>query len=170
VPGAPASLLEATGAGVVAAAAVRSHEIISGGTVDVFAGYTVNDANAFKTLQYAKHIVDLPGGITATAFALFINKKKWDSIGAEDRDAITRLSGEALAARLGELDALEAKVRSQASTNGIRIAPASEAFAQEMQRLAAPLEQAWLADAKAAGVDGGAALAFYRQQAADSAR
>lgn len=170
VPGAPASLLEATGAGVVAAAAVRSHEIISGGTVDAFAGYTVNDANAFKTLQYARHIVDLPGGITATAFALFVNRKKWESIAAEDREAITRLSGESLAARMGELDALESKVRAEAAASGIRIEPASAAFAQEMGRLAAPLEQAWLADAKAAGVDGSAALAFYRQQAADGAR
>lgn len=170
VPGAPASLMEAAGAGVVAAAAVRSHEIISGGTVDAFAGYTVNDANAFKTLQYAKHVVDLPGGVTATAFALFINRKKWDSIAPEDREAISRLSGEALAARLGELDALEAKVRAEAAASGIRIQPASETFAQEMRRLAAPLEQAWLADAKGVGVDGEAALAFYRQQAAENAR
>jgi len=170
VPGAPAMLMESAGAGVVAAAAVRSHEIISGGTVDAFAGYTVNDANAFKTLQYAKHVVDLPGGVTATAFALFINKKKWASIAPEDRDAITRLSGESLAERLGELDTLEAKVRAEAAAGGIRIQPASDLFAEEMRRLAAPLEQAWLADAKAAGVDGNAALAFYRQQAADNAR
>jgi TRAP-type C4-dicarboxylate transport system substrate-binding protein len=170
VPGVAATVLEKAGAGVVAAAAVRSHEIISGGTVDAFGGYTVNDAQAFKTLQYAKHVVDLPGGLTATAFALFVNKKKWASIAAQDREAIEKLSGEALAARFAELDALEAKVRSDAAAQGLQIKPASDAFADEMRKLSMPLEQAWLADAKAAGVDGAAALAFYRQQAADNAR
>jgi TRAP-type C4-dicarboxylate transport system substrate-binding protein len=170
VPGAPATLLEAAGAGVVAAPAVRSHEIISGGTVDAFAGYTVNDAQAFKTLQYARHIVDLPGGITATAFALFVNRRKWESLPVADRDAVTRLGGENLAARFVVLDELEAKVRAEAAAAGVQIRPASPAFAEDMRRLAAPLEQAWLADARAAGVDGAAALAFYRQQAADHAR
>lgn len=170
VPGAPATLLESAGAAVVAAPAVRSHEIISGGTVDAFAGYTVNDANAFKTLQYAKSISDLPGGLTATAFALFVNAKKWASLSAEDRDAITRLSGESLATRFAELDKLEAQLRAEAASSGTQIRAASPAFADDMRKLAVPLEQAWLADAKAAGVDGPAALAFYRQQAVDNAR
>jgi TRAP-type C4-dicarboxylate transport system substrate-binding protein len=170
VPGAPATLMEAAGAGVVAAPAVRSYEIISGGTVDAFSGYTVNDAAAFKTLQYAKHVTDIPGGLTSTAFALFINKKKWASIAAADRDAIARVSGEGLARRMGELDVLEARLRNDAAASGLQIKPASDAFAAEMRRLSEPLEKAWLADARSLGVDGAAALAFYRQQAAENAR
>lgn len=170
VPGAPATLMEAAGAGVVAAPAVRSYEIISGGTGDAFAGYTVNDASAFKTLQYAKHVTDIPGGLTSTAFALFINKKKWESISAADREAIARVAGEGLARRMGELDALEAKLRADAAASGMQIKPASDAFAADMRRLSEPLEKAWLADAKSLGVDGAAALAFYRQQAAENAR
>lgn len=170
VPGAPAKLMEAAGAAVVAAPAVRSYEIISSGTVDAFCGYTVNDAAAFKTLQYAKHITDVPGGLTATAFALFINKKKWQSIRPADRDAIMRLAGEALARRMGELDVLEAKVRAEAANSGVQIKPASEAFAGDMLRLAEPLVNGWLDDAKSLGVDGRAALAYYKQQAAENAR
>lgn len=97
LPGVAATVMASAGAGVVAIPAVRSYEIISGGTVDAFAGYSVLDASNFKTLQYAKHITDVPGGITAPSFVLFINKKKWSSLSAADRDAITKLSGEALA-------------------------------------------------------------------------
>lgn len=170
LPGVPATLMEAAGGGVVAAPAVRSFEIISGGTVDAFAGYAPADAFAFKTLQYAKHITDLPGGLTAPSFALFINKKKWDSLAPADRDAINKLSGEALAARFGALDAVDGKVRADAAAQGVNIKPASAAFAAEMGKLAEPLVQAWLKEAKAAGVDGVAALAYYKQQAEQAAK
>ena len=65
---------------------------------------------------------------------------------------------------------LEAKARADAVAAGVKISPASPAFAAEIRKLAEPLEQAWLADAKAAGVDGPAALAFYKQQAQDNAK
>lgn len=170
LPGVPATVLEAAGGGVVAAPAVRSFEIISGGTVDAFAGYAPADAFAFKTLQYAKHITDLPGGLTAPSFALFINKKKWESLTPADRNAITRLSGESLAARFSGMDEVDNKVRADAAAQGVSIKPASAAFAAEVARLAEPLVQGWLKDAKAAGVDGAAALAFYKQQAEQAAK
>jgi TRAP-type C4-dicarboxylate transport system substrate-binding protein len=168
LPGVAATVLEAAGAGVVAAPAVRSYEIIAGGTVDLFAGYSLIDANAFKTLQYAKHIVDLPGGMTAPSFVFFVNKKKWELLSAADREAISKLSGQALSERMAVFDQIEAKIRADAIAQGIQIKNASPAFASEMLKLAAPIEAAWLRDAKALGVDGPAALAFYKQQAASA--
>lgn len=170
LPGVAAKVLEDAGAGVVAAPAVRSHEIVSGGTVDAFAGYALMDANAFKTLQYAKYVTDLPGHLTAPSFALFVNKKKWASLSAEDREVITKLSGEALAARFAAFDEIETKLRTEAAAGGIRIVPASAAFAADVQRISQPLVQSWLADAKSLGVDGQAALDYFRQQAADASK
>ena len=170
LPGVPATVLEAAGGGVVAAPAVRSYEAISSGTVDAFAGYAPSDAAAFKTLQYAKSVTDLPGGLTAPSFVLAINKKKWQSLSPADRDAITKLSGEALASRFGELDIVETRVRADAAAQGVRITPAGDAFTAQMRKLSAPLEQAWIRDAKALQVDGAAALKFYREQAAQSAK
>jgi TRAP-type C4-dicarboxylate transport system substrate-binding protein len=138
--------------------------------VDAFAGYAPTDAFAFKTLQYAKHVTDLPGGLTAPSFAMFINKKKWESLTPADREAITKLSGEALASRLAALDGVDAKVRSDAAAQGVSIKPASPAFSAEMSKLAEPLVQSWLKNAAAAGVDGAAALAFYKQQAQQEAK
>jgi TRAP-type C4-dicarboxylate transport system substrate-binding protein len=168
LPGPAAKVLEGVGAGVVAVPAVRSHEIISGGTVDAFAGYSAMDANAFKTLQYAKQLIDVPGGLTAPSFVVFINKKKWDALAQQDRDAITKLGGEAFAARSSVYDEIEAKVRSEAS--GLTIKAASPALAAEVAKHAKPLEDEWIAGAKAMGVDGAAALAFYREEAAKNAK
>lgn len=169
-PGVPARMLEAAGGGVVAAPAVRSFEIISGGTVDAFSGYAPADAFAFKTLQYAKYITDLPGGISAPSFAFFINKKKWDAIPKADQEVISKMSGEALAARFGAVDAVDNKVRADAAAGGVEIKPASPAFAAEMAKLADPIIQEWIKQANASGVDGAAALAFYKQQAEQAAK
>lgn len=163
--GVPAEIMEAAGAGVVAAPAVRSYEMISSGTVDAFAGYAVMDAATFKTLQYAKSVTDVPGSLTAPAFALFVNKKKWASIASKDRDTIVKLSGEALAQRLAVLDEIESKARADAKAGGIDFITADASFVAALKKFAQPLETAWLADAEKLGVDGKAALAYFKQQA-----
>lgn len=170
LPGVVARVLEAGGAGVVAAPAVRSHEIISGGTVDAYAGYSVMDANAFNTLQYAKAITDVPGALSVPSFAFFVNKKKWNSIPQADRDIILKHSGEALARRFAVYDEIETKARADAAAKGIAIANASPAFVEELKKLAEPIEKAWLAEAAKLGVDGPAALQFYKQEAQSNAK
>ena len=169
-PGVPAKIMTSSGAGVVAAPSVRSYEIISGGTVDAFTGYSLMDAVSFNTLQYAKSVTYLPGQFTVSAFALFINKKKWASISPKDREIITRMSGETLAARFAAFDELEAKERAEAVAKGVVFLEASPAFVAELTKFAAPIEKDWLADAAKLGVDGPAALAYYKEQALKNAR
>lgn len=164
LPGVAAKVLELAGAAVVAQPAVRSHEIISAGTVDAFAGYSVSDAFAFHTIGYAKSITDLPGHLTAPSFAMFMNKKKWQSIPQQDRDIITKLAGGNFARFLMPLFELEEKSRTDAVAKGVKIAIAPSAFVADLKKIAEPLEQAWLADAAKLGVDGKAALAFYREE------
>jgi TRAP-type C4-dicarboxylate transport system substrate-binding protein len=170
LPGVAARMLEAAGGGVVAAPAVRSYEVISSGTVDAYAGYSVMDANAFNTLQYAKHVTDIPGHLTAPAFAFFMNKKKWASIPKADQDIITRFGGEELARRYEAYDGMETKAREAAAAKGIQFSTASEAFMKELRAYAAPLEKAWLDDAAKLGVDGKAALAYFMEQAKANAK
>ena len=168
LPGVPAELLEAAGAGVVAAPAARSHEIVSGKTVDAFVGYSVSDANGLKTLSYATDVTDLPGNLTAPSFVLFINKKRWDALSEKDRKAIESISGEAFAQNMKMYDDLEAKIRAEAAAKGIKFHMASESFQKDLRALAAPITQEWLKDAQKAGVNGPEALEFYRAQAASN--
>ncbi|WP_439114194.1 TRAP transporter substrate-binding protein [Hydrogenophaga sp.] len=165
LPGVPAELLEAAGAGVVAAPAARSHEIVSGKTVDAFVGYSVSDANGLKTLSYATDVTDLPGNLTAPSFVLFINKKRWDALSEKDRKAIESISGEAFAQNMKMYDDLEAKIRADAAAKGIKFHMASESFQKDLRALAAPITEEWLKDAQKAGVNGPQALDFYRTQA-----
>jgi TRAP-type C4-dicarboxylate transport system substrate-binding protein len=168
LPGVPADLLEAAGAGVVAAPAARSYEIVSGKTVDAFVGYSASDANGLKTLSYATDITDLPGNLTAPSFVLFMNKKRWESLSAKDRKAIESISGEAFAQNMKVYDELETKIRAEAAAKGVKFHTANDAFQKELRALAAPITQEWLKDAQKAGVDGAQALEFYRTQAASN--
>jgi TRAP-type C4-dicarboxylate transport system substrate-binding protein len=161
----PATLLEAAGAGVVAAPAARSHEIISGKTVDAFVGYSISDANGLKTLSYATDVTDISGNVTAPSFVLFINKKRWESLPEKDRKAIESISGEAFAQNMKMYDDLEAKVRAEAAGKGLKFHKASDAFLKDLQTLAAPITQAWLKDAEKLSVNGKEALEFYKAQA-----
>jgi TRAP-type C4-dicarboxylate transport system substrate-binding protein len=165
LPGVPAKVLEAAGAGVVAAPAARSYEIISGKTVDAFVGYSVSDADGLKTLPYAKHVTDVPGNLTAPSFVLFMSKKRWDALPAKDREVIRSLSGEAFARNMAIYDELETKARTAAAASGIKFHQASNAFTQDLRKLASPLTEAWLADASKLGVNGKEALEFYIAQA-----
>lgn len=165
LPGVPAALLEQAGAGVVAAPAARSYEIISGGTVDAFVGYSVSDANGLKTLSYATDVTDLAGNMTAPSFVLFINKKRWAALSEKDRKAIESVSGEAFAQNMKMYDELETKIRAEAAAKGLKFHKANDAFTKELQTLAAPLTQAWLKDAQQLKVKGQEALDFYRAEA-----
>lgn len=165
LPGVASTLLESAGAGVVAAPAARSHEIISGKTVDAFVGYSISDANGLKTLSYATDITDIPGNVTAPSFVLFVNKKRWEALPERDRKAIESISGEAFAQNMKLYDDLEEKVRAEAAAKGIKFHKASDAFLKELQTLAAPITQAWLKDAEKLGINGKEALDFYRAQA-----
>ena len=165
LPGVPSALLEAAGAGVVAAPAARSHEIISGRTVDAFAGYSLSDAEGLRTLSFATDVTDIPGNLTAPSFVLFMNKRKWDALSAKDREAIQSISGEAFAQSMKVYDELEAKVRAEAAGRGVKFHTASPAFVKDLEALAAPITQAWLRDAERLGVNGKEAMDFYRAQA-----
>jgi len=140
LPGVPARIFEAGGAGVVAAPAVRSHEIISGGTVDSFAGYAVMDAEAFKTLQYAKEVIDVPGQLTVPAFAFFMNKKKWSAISPKDQEAIMKLSGEAFSRRFVAYDNVDNRLRAESKAKGLIYREASPQFVAELKKLSEPIE------------------------------
>jgi TRAP-type C4-dicarboxylate transport system substrate-binding protein len=165
LPGVPAVMMEGAGAGVVAAPAARSYEIISGKTVDFFVGYSVSDAAGLKTLSYATDVTDMPSGLTAPSFVVFINKKRWAALSDKDRQAIEAISGETMAKSMKVYDDLEAQVRGEAEKKGLKFHMASNAFYADLQKLGATATQAWLKDAEKLGVNGKEALEFYKAQA-----
>jgi TRAP-type C4-dicarboxylate transport system substrate-binding protein len=167
LPGTAARAMEALKAGVVATPAVRSHETISAGTVDAFVGTSVSDNRAFNTLQYAKSITDVPGKLNSPSFSMFFNRTKWAALKPEDRDAITKLTGESFARRFAAIDKAETAAWEEAvGKMKIQHVKASAEFVADLRKATRFLEDEWIAEAKKLGVDGDAALKFYRDTVA----
>ncbi|WP_432695009.1 TRAP transporter substrate-binding protein DctP [Marinobacterium sp. YM272] len=165
LPGVTAKMLEDAGATVVSAPAVRSYELISSGTVDVFASLNAFDFEMFKAAQYAKHVTKIPGGTQAPVFSIFINKRVWNKISPEDQEIITKLAREPLAKLMGAYDVGMRESRVRLAAEGVEFHDAPEALVEDLKRSAQPTIDAWLATAAELGVDGQAALDYYVAEA-----
>lgn len=166
LPGYTAKSVAALGAVVVPGPAVHMYEIISKGTVDAFAGVSVSSAKQFNVLRYTKSITVLPNKVQGPTFSMFLSNRIWNKISAADRKAIRGLSGESLARLSQSGDALEAKVRAGLDKS-IEVIDASPALVADAEKAWAPIQQSWVRQADKLGVDGKAALAYFKKVAAE---
>jgi TRAP-type C4-dicarboxylate transport system substrate-binding protein len=120
----------------------------------------------FKVDKYINGITRIPGGLYANSAFLIINKEKWNKISKTDREAISAISGEVLSERMGRLwhkndlaaqDQLKGKL-------GDKYLVADKALLDVIDQAFEPARQRWYEEAGAAGVDGQAAMQFYREQ------
>jgi TRAP-type transport system periplasmic protein len=162
----PAKLMTMAKAGVISTPAAKMSELVAGGTVDAFVGIPDMDAEAFKVIRYAKSATTVPGGLSTPSFSLVLNREKWESLSQQDRDIITRLSGEAFAERMAAFDQVESEAHAAAVANGLKYHAAAPQLVDELSQGAATLRTEWLANAKNAKVNGDEALAYYGAQSA----
>ena len=163
LPSIPAQALKLTGANIVPGPAVRIYPIVSKGVVDAFVGLTPGDLLAFKIDKYAKSATEIPAGWFGATFSTFWNKKKWDTIPERDQKIIWSLSGENLGWRSLPWDETKAKTRKRfLTTRKIHVMP--EAEMAKFRKDWAPLFADWVKTINAMGVDGKAAMAYYKSQ------
>ena len=93
---------------------------------------------------------------------LVINQKKFDSLGKPDRDAIMAVSGEEFGTYAAGWDANEKNAVRQAREAGIQTIKLPPATLAELKKRWSVIEPQWIADASKLGIDGKAAVAFYR--------
>ena len=94
-------------------------------------------------------------------------KEFFEGLAGKDRDAIMGVSGEAFgayAAGWDEEEKLSARLAKQA---GIVETPLTARAFAELKIRWSPLTPAWIADAGKLGIDGEAAIAFYRGEVAN---
>ncbi len=162
--GAAINLEEAKALGAVGirAPGPQASEMVKRGVVD---GVFI-DTSSFTDFHLAgsvKHMLDFPRGIHAATFVLMINKGKWDALSPADRDAITKISGEALSRAFGRnWDSAAAKSRENLKPAGVDITMPDGAYFQTLQDRLRFLEDAWIKQAEATGIDAKAALADLR--------
>jgi|GEM_PF-57903 TRAP-type C4-dicarboxylate transport system substrate-binding protein len=154
----PAKLL---GAPVVTIPLPFAYEQFSRGVVDgTFSNF--GGIMGFRLAKFIKFATPVPGGVGNTSIFLVINQKKFDGLGKPDRDAIMAVSGEAFGAYAAGWDTNEKDAVRQAREAGIQTTPLPPAALAELKKRWSVIEPQWIADAGKLGIDGKAAVAFYR--------
>lgn len=157
-------VVETLGATPFFAPAPQTYEVLSKGVGDGVL-FPPESIPGFKVTSVVRHGVHVPGGFNQAAFALIINEAKWKALPPNDQAAIEKLLGEHYARLWGELwDRTNAEAIDQMTKAGIQLRDASPQLLGEVRRRFAPFEANWLADAAKKGVDGKAALDFYRAE------
>jgi TRAP-type C4-dicarboxylate transport system substrate-binding protein len=120
---------------------------------------------AFNLANHVKYTTIIPGGIYSSSITVPINQKKWDGISAADREAISKLSGEVLSRRLGKYwDDEEKGAPPKLLADGVRITRLEGEVLNQMKAKLGLFEERWIAEANKAGVDGKAAIQYFREQ------
>ena len=164
INGIPNRMMKEMGAVVVSVPGVQMFNVVSKGVVNgsVTSYYPLN---TFKLMPYITHITVIPGGFNANNFSLLLNEDKWNGLTDAEREAISSISGETIAINAGKrVDFLDAKAKEQATEKGIQFHTASPEFVAEMSEKLQFVSDDWMKEAEAKGVDGKAAIAFYKSQ------
>lgn len=162
LPGTAADTLKLLGISPITSPAVQVSESVSRGVVQGIYGITLESLTDFKAAPYLKTLTLFPRGATSTGFTVFMNKGKWASLSAVDREAITKLSGEAFAQRAGKA-AVKAGTDALATmkASGIKTIDASPTFQAELKKAGEAQYTAYYATAAKQGADGKALVKSF---------
>lgn len=163
-PSTPAKQYGALTSGVVAGPAVRYFEVVSKGIVDAYASITPLDVISFNLAPATTGILKMKDLGTAGSFALVVNPKKWAEISEADRKTITALGGTAFAARMGAMDEAINAALKRLSDGGVKTVEASPQLNADLKKAYAFLAEEWVKEVGKRGIDGTAALTFYRER------
>ena len=157
-------MARALGASAFVKPAPESYELLSSGVADgTF--FPLESIISFKLGSVVKYATLFPGGFYSSAFGFFMNEDKWNKLSKQDQDAITSVSGEALAVLAGKAwDATDAAALEEMKRVGIQISTPSPEFVNDVQGRAKAINDKWVKDATAKGVDGAKVLAEFRDE------
>lgn len=148
----------------VFAPASQAYDVISKGVADgIF--FPTESVYNFKIGPAIKHALEIPNGLYRTAHYIVINQAKWDALPDEDKKAIDSVSGEVLAKLAGKMwDTADAEGKVGLIKGGTNFTVANEATMKDLRAKIDHFEPDWIAKAKAKGVDGKAALDYFKEQ------
>lgn len=165
VPGGIAALIaERLGIVGVQAPAPKVYEMLQQGVIDgVF--MPPETSNSFKLKEVTKYMNFVPGGLYFTSFFIVANPNALAKLSDQDRAAFMRVSGENLARLWGRIwDDQDPPAMKAAEALGVKIGTVGPEVSKRIHDLLADLDDAWVAKANKKGVDGAAALAFFKSE------
>jgi TRAP-type C4-dicarboxylate transport system substrate-binding protein len=148
------------------APASESYEVISKGVADGIY-FPMESVYNFKIAPAIKYALKIPGGLYRSSHYLIMNQAKWDSLSNADKAAIESVSGEKLAELAAAMWDAQDKLGQEAMLKGgTVISTASGPLLKDITAKLSRLEAGWISKAKGRGVDGAAALAFFKKEIA----
>jgi TRAP-type C4-dicarboxylate transport system substrate-binding protein len=151
----------------VSAPATKAYEILSQGVADgVF--FSLETITSFKLNDVVKYHYSQPGGLYTASFAVIMNKAKYASLSPAHKEALGKVTGEAMAAHMGKTwdDADKVSAAELAKANNT-VAPLPAPVSAELQKRLADIELEWIKRAKEVGLaDPAAALKALRAEIA----
>lgn len=150
--------------------APESYELLANGVADgVF--LPTDSIKSYKLEKLIRHATIVPGGLYNTSFALVMNEAKFNALGKAEQEALMKVSGENFARIAGRSwDKGDAAGLAVAKEGGVKIIEAPKALVDAIKAKTAPIEAAWIEQAKAKGIDAAAALAAFRAEAGKLAK
>lgn len=151
----------------IAVPAGETYEVLSQGIADgTLLPYEA--VPSFKLEPLIKHSVKVPGGFYSSVWFVAANPDAFARLSPEDQEKVMSVSGEHLARLAGDAQDkadLESKAKMEAA--GTRFLEADDAFVAAIKERLASMEESWVETAGKLGVDGKAALEFFRAQVAE---
>lgn len=147
--------------------ASQAYELLSRGVADGVV-LPLESIKSFKIIKVVPYTTLVPDGLYNVSFYLVMNKDTFNGFSAADQKAVMAVSGEAFAKLAGRAwDAADRVGLAAMKANGNKIETATPAFIAEIKEATQHLEADWIKKANAKGVDGAAALKFFRGQVAN---
>ncbi|MGI9380206.1 MAG: TRAP transporter substrate-binding protein [Methyloligellaceae bacterium] len=142
----------------------KVHNALSKGVIDgTF--LTFEGIKNFKLGKLVKFTAVPQGGLYATVFQMYMNKKVWDGIPEADQKLIMSVSGEHAADYIGDAwDLADRNGIKHMKENGVKFQKLPDAVLAEARKRWQPIEAEWIKKAEAKGVDGKAAIAMFKEE------
>ncbi|HWS04172.1 MAG TPA: TRAP transporter substrate-binding protein [Burkholderiaceae bacterium] len=158
-------LSKAMGWNTTLKAAPESFELLSTGVMD--GTFFPDESVASFKLSMIKHATTFPGGLYNTSFVFMMNPAKYNSLSAQDKAVVDKLSGEPAARMFGEgWDKVDAASRDGVQkAQGVARIQADKAFVKAVADKQDYLETKWAAAAQVKGLtDPKKVLAEFRSE------
>ncbi len=122
--------------------------------------------SAFNLSDHLSNTLTVPGGLYNTSWFMVMNEERWEELSEQDRAAISKISGAALAERAGSVwnDADNIGLAHAASAN-VQTQEANAAVLTKIKELAEIAEKTWADQIQEQGFDGQSALKKLRELA-----
>ncbi|MEE2998912.1 MAG: TRAP transporter substrate-binding protein DctP [Pseudomonadota bacterium] len=162
-PGLAVKVLNALGAVPVASGPFKIFTLASTGVVDAVS-VPAHGLFAFKIMPYVKYTTRIKGGLTNTSFSFLINGKKWDGLSKTQQNQIMSVSGMAISNKGSKTDKIAAGALNVLKKKGGKVIEPDPSLVKALTKISAASQNNWLKKANAKGIDGKAALAFFKSQ------